>query len=527
MDRVTHITLFPSTFSFSTHFTNDKKERVLMKKMICSTLIAFLIICSFGNLTFASESSSSDNINSNIQSGDYSLGDYSGFIRESAPRADGILHVDTQTMIKALKKLHVNTYYYLVWYQRTDWDDLRNEFISAAQEAGINVVVYLVPPSESSTDRSSYPYTTDYVAWAKAIAELSMQYPNLTGWAIDDFNYNLNSTYTPEYMAKMQETAKSINAKLSFMPLMYTTSLTEDFLTTRGKYIDGVIVAYRDDPYRNTQVWSSEQVQIDASYNLLKKYNLPLVWMLYTSFMTRTPANPSAEYVWNTVHIALDNMSQGKITGVITYELEKQFVPEADDKKAFSGNGYLSLFVPAGVRTKPGDNVSAIQMIHPDGSGSYSLSFRTMQEGPNLSGYHFKQVLIDDAVVWQQDSGVNPTGRTPWEEVVLDLSPYLAGKTSANLTLRLYENNGVGNFFDNSGFDSLQATGFTITNGDFEQNRGWAIKSTTPGMIGSIQIYDPDRRRKVFEVVRELYGWFSDHDQSEIQFKDDNANQEH
>jgi hypothetical protein len=485
-----------------------------MNKMICSALIAVLVICSFGNLTFASKNPS-NNINFDDKSGTYSLGDYSGFIRESAPRADGIQHVDTKAMIKALKKLHVSTYYYLVWYQPTDWDDLRNEFISAARKAGINVVVYLVPPSESSTDRSSYPYTTDYVAWAKAIAELSLQYPNLTGWAIDDFNYNLKYTYTPEYMAKMQETAKSINAKLSFMPLMYTTSLTEDFLTTRGKYIDGVIVAYRDDPYRNTQVWSSEQAQIDASYNLLKKYNLPLVWMLYTSFMTRTPANPSAEYVWNTVHIALDNMRQGKIAGVISYELEKQFVPEPDDKKAFSGNGYLSLFVPAGVRTKPGDNVSATQTIRPNGSGSYSLSFRTMQEGPDLAGYHFKQVLIDDVVVWKQDSGVNPTGRTPWEEVVLDLSPYLAGKTSANLTLRLYENNGVGNFFDNSGFDSLQATGFTTTNGDFEVNSGWAITSTTPGMIGSIQIYDPDRRRKAFEAVENLYDLYSEHLQSE------------
>jgi hypothetical protein len=526
MDKVTHITLFPSTFSFSTHFTNDKKERDLMKKMFCSTLIAVLVICCFGNLAFATENSPSNNINSNVQTGNYSLGDYSGFIRESAPRADGILHVDTQAMIKTLKKLHVNTYYYLVWYQRTDWDDLRNEFISAARKAGINVVVYLVPPSESSTDRSSYPYTTDYVAWAKAIADLSVQYPNLTGWAIDDFSDNLNSTYTPEYMAIMQETAKSINPKLSFMPLVYTPSLTEDFLNTRGKYIDGVIVAYRDGAYRNTQVWSSEQAQIDASYNLLQKYNLPLVWMLYTSYMTGTPANPSPEYVWNTVKIALDNMRQGKIAGVISYELEKSFVPEPDDEKAFSGNGYLSLFVPGGVKTKPGDNVSATQTFHPDGSGSYSLSFHTMQEGPNLAGYHFKQVLIDDVVIWQQDSGINPMGRTPWEEVVLDLSQYLAGKTSANLTLRLYENNGVGNFWDNSGFDSLQANGFTITNGDFEVNSGWAITSTTPGMLGSIQIYDPDRRRKAFEAVRELYGWFSDHDQSEIQFKDDNANQE-
>jgi hypothetical protein len=226
--------------------------------------------------------------------------------------------------------------------------------------------------------------------------------------------------------------------------------------------------------------------------------------MLYTSYMTSTPANPSADYVRETVQVALDNMRQGKLAGVISYELMKDFVTEPEDKKAFSGNGYLSLFVPAGVRTKPGDNVSATQIIHPDGSGSYSLSFRTMDEGPNLAGYHFKQVLIDDRVVWEQDVAKN-TANGQWEEVVLDLTPYLAGKTSANLTIRFYEKNGVSNFFDNVGFDLLQAKGFSIANGDFEEKSGWSITSTYPGMIGEILIYDPDRQKKVFEAVQASY----------------------
>jgi hypothetical protein len=150
-----------------------------------------------------------------------------------------------------------------------------------------------------------------------------------------------------------------------------------------------------------------------------------------------------------------------------------------------------------------------------------------MQEGPDLAGYHFNQVLIDDKVVWEQDSGINPTGRTQWEEVVLDLSPYLTGKTSANLTLRLYEKNGVGNFFDNSGFDSLQAKGFTITNGDFEEKSGWSIISTFPGMIGEILIYDPDRRRKSFEAVQDLYDMYSELVQNENRFKDNENHELH
>ncbi|AUS09033.1 hypothetical protein C1X05_09365 [Laceyella sacchari] len=437
---------------------------------------------------------------------DAKLSDYAGFEREATPRADGVRHVDTPAMIKKLKELNVNTYYYLNWYQPTDWDDFKDEFLPAAKEAGINVVLYLVPPSESTGSRKSYPYTTDYVAWGKAIAELSVQYDNLIGWAIDDFNHNLDF-FTPEYMAKMREASTVINPNLkflpSFMPLMYFPALTEEFLRTRGDYIDGVIVAYRDDPYRNTSVWSTEQQQIDEAYQLLKKYNLPLVWMVYTSYLTNTPGNPSVEYVRETVQTAVDNLRKGKLAGMITYELEKEFIAEPD-KKAATGNGYMSFFVPSGVSTKPGDNVSASQVIHPDGSGNYALSFRTMAEGPKLEGYHIKQLLIDEQVVWEQDVAQN-TVSGQWEEVNLDLTPYLTGKTSATLTIRLYEKNGVRNYWDNVGFDDFNARGFAMKNSGFEKKSGWSISSSYAGMIGENIIYDPNRREKAFRAVEAAY----------------------
>jgi hypothetical protein len=36
--------------------------------------------------------------------------------------------------------------------------------------------------------KCSAPYYLDYVAWAKAIGELSLRYPVVIGLAIDDFN---------------------------------------------------------------------------------------------------------------------------------------------------------------------------------------------------------------------------------------------------------------------------------------------------------------------------------------------------
>ncbi|MDN4593671.1 hypothetical protein [Polycladomyces subterraneus] len=441
------------------------------------------------------------------------LADYAMEIREKTPRSDGIYHVDTPAMIQRLKELNINTYYYLVWHERTDWDDFVHEFMPAAQKAGIRVIVYLVPPTESTGTRKSYPYVTDYLAWARAIAEMSKQYPNLIGWAIDDFSHNLDF-YTPAYMEQMKETAKSINPDLQFYPVMYSVALNEDFLKTHGAYIDGVILAYRDDPYRNTQIWATEPAQIEQASALTQKYGLDLIWMVYASKLSRTPANPSPVYVREVLQTALDAVRDGKMDGVVTYSLAKENLAEPEDQKAADGNGYLSFFVPAAVATQPGDHVDATQTIRsvPGQTDSYKLTFRTMDEGPNAPGYHVKQLLIDGQVVWEEDVATELTD-LKWREISLDLTPYLKGKSKATLTFRLIEKNSVNNYWTNVGFDSIRTEGFKLDNPEFETDAGWTIERDMPRLIGEILHYDPERQAHTFHHVNTTYltyGLFDD-----------------
>lgn len=70
------------------------------------------------------------------------LADYNSELRGPAGR------VDTDAMVQRLKDLGVTTFYWLVWHAATDWDDLK-VFLPKAAQAGIEVWVYLVPPSES------------------------------------------------------------------------------------------------------------------------------------------------------------------------------------------------------------------------------------------------------------------------------------------------------------------------------------------------------------------------------------------
>jgi hypothetical protein len=441
----------------------------------------------------------------------YQLADYAGELREAAPRADGFRHFDTPGMIAKLKEMHVNTYYYLIYHSpATDWDDLRNEFAPAAQAAGIQIVVYLVPPTETGSTQYSGPYKTDYVAWAQAIATLSAQYTNITNWAIDDFSLNLNK-FTPSYLAQMQQAARSINPNLKFTPQMYTTGLTSAFLQSSSSFIDGVIIAFRDDPHRNTQVLTSEQSQIDSIYNLLHPYNLPLYWMVYASRLSSTPTSPTADYIDRVTQTALDNIHSGELAGIITYVLYKDTAPgqESSENKAVSGLGYLNLFVPGGNPTAAGHYSAASQTITPDGTGSYSLAFQSMEEGPNVAGYHFKQLLVDGTVAWEQDTSSTDSD-LKWQTVNVDLSAYLKDKSSATLTFRLFEKKGVTNFNQNASFDHLQPTGFSLTNGDFEDRSGWSLSSAAADMISDIIVYDPDRRAHAFDAVKENYTIFSD-----------------
>src|SRR4051812_34209180 len=116
--------------------------------------------------------------------------------------------IDIDRTIDALAQMHVNTYQYLVWQNERDWDDLP-AFADAAAKHNIDVWVYIIPWSETPLKKPdswgfSEPFRTDYIAWSSAIAKLSLKYPNIVGYVIDDFYQNTDEgNFTPSYVRKM------------------------------------------------------------------------------------------------------------------------------------------------------------------------------------------------------------------------------------------------------------------------------------------------------------------------------------
>lgn len=155
--------------------------------------------------------------------------------------------VDVEKLVAELVDLGANTYSFCIHSQATDWDDLIL-FLPAAQAEDIRVWASIVPPSESYPrhgDKYPEPFRLDYKRWAREFAQLSLQYPNLVAWSIDDFTHNLKDTYTPAYVQEMLTEARAINPKLAFVPCCYIPAITLEFAANYVPLLDGILFPYR------------------------------------------------------------------------------------------------------------------------------------------------------------------------------------------------------------------------------------------------------------------------------------------
>jgi hypothetical protein len=318
------------------------------------------------------------------------LGDYN-----SEPRlADK--HVDGDSLLARLKELGANTYLWLIWHQPTDWEDLQR-FLPKATEAGIDVWVYLVPPSEPP---SSEPFGLDYPRWGEEIAKLSLKHANLKAWVIDDFYANTAKTFTPGYVRAMQARAKAVNPRLAFLPLMYYGEITRKFADDFREAVDGVMAAYPQD-----------RDEITAAWELLND--------------VRTANSGDLSYPWST-------------------------------------------------KSRPGDFIQAAQTVAVQPAARTLVRFRERDDyrGPT-TGYHFKQLLVNDAVVWEQDVAGGDPG---WQNVTVDVTDAARGKENVTLMFRLFDKKGASNYGVHWQLRGLRAEGLQVAAG-FHEPCGWTVRS--------------------------------------------------
>jgi hypothetical protein len=341
------------------------------------------------------------------------LADYDAELR----RPDG--RVDIDAMVARLKELGVTTYYWLIWHASTDWDDLKL-FLPRAAAAGIDVWVYLVPPSESPPkygSQYSEPFRLDYYRWAEEIARLSLQHANLTAWVIDDFYAN-HGFFTPAYLREMQARAKRISPRLAFLPLMYFDEIRAKFAEEYREVIDGVVVAYLQD--RDEIEWT---------------------WAILNDAAVVPPSELSCP--WDTP-------------------------------------------------SKAGDFAMASQSAQVLPADRYTVAFRERDDftGPT-SGYHFKQLLVDGVVVWEEDVA---GGAAAWRKITLDVTEHVRGRAGVAIAFRLFDKQGVSNFGVRWHLSELRAENLRFV-ADLAEPGKWKVDRQGPFEAGFGSVTRSGERR--------------------------------
>ena len=144
-----------------------------------------------------------------------------------------------------------------------------------------------------------------------------------------------------------------------------------------------------------------------------------------------------------------------------------------------SGNRSYMIEYPWSQGSSAGDYAAITQRI--DGSqiteNSHILRFwvRDNYNG-STSGYHWKQVVVDEIVLWEEDVSGDEGG---WMSADVDLSDYIG--EDVNLTLRVYDRSGFSNFGVSVWWDDVAI--LTNTTGDVS----WIINGSLPA--GSERYY--------------------------------------
>jgi hypothetical protein len=326
-------------------------------------------------------------------------------------------HANIDSTILRLKDLHANTYMWLISGQ-PNWNDLQS-FLPKAKMAGITVWAYLRPPTETPQTGDccySEPYDSDYVAWAQAIAKLSLRYSNLVGYVIDDFPYSTpywydgrDSLFTPSYINKMVSAGKAINPNLKFYPCQYFEDIDFNFWTHYAPIVDGILAPY---PGATSQY-------VDDSTAILKLATL---------------ANPSKYQVF------FDTTTLPSVVGNYGFGERNINVINAQDTS-------IILFCSSNLSPK-----------------NYFL------------GYTSIQVKIDGKIIWSDD--LADSARKIATKI--NLGSALAGKTTAKLSVGLYNSKAMYSANLNTTFGILSMQGIQYSD-----------TSWTKNTLGNFGIYIP------------------------------------
>ncbi len=157
------------------------------------------------------------------------------------------------------------------------------------------------------------------------------------------------------------------------------------------------------------------------------------------------------------------------------------------------------LSYPASTPSQPGDFVQARQSAAVLPGEHLRLRFRERDDfTAGTSGYHFKQLLVNDRVLWEEDVA---GGTNAWCDITVEVPASAVGSTNLTLAFRLLDKKGVSNFGVRWQVRDLQAEGLALAAG-LDQPQRWQVSQRGPFEAGfGDRLRPPERRFHVPFIV--------------------------
>lgn len=143
---------------------------------------------------------------------------------------------------------------------------------------------------------------------------------------------------------------------------------------------------------------------------------------------------------------------------------------------------------PSNTRSAVGEFASVNWLVDVSPANQYRihLTQRDSYEGPT-AGYHFKQILIDDQLVWEEDVA---GGLREWGNETIDVTSLLAGKTQAQITFRTYDKKPVSNYTVLVEIQEPTFEGFTVSQTQMQTEGSWTA-TNEPALVGQNAFHIP------------------------------------
>jgi len=234
---------------------------------------------------------------------------------------------DIDAILSLILDLNVNCYTYLIHGHSEKELATLGEFCSRAREHGIEVWVYIVPPSEALPGYP--PFNLDYIKWAEEIARISVQNPNLTLWMIDDFDGNL-SFFTVDYTKQIYSKTKEVNPNLLFGVCVYHESLNKFSEAGYLPYVDALLWGYQHSSFLYPECGIYPNTLPLEINDYLKTGKIAIPCIYFTPHSSWPINRPLKEYLRRAIEIAYEQAGICWVfttprPGTFQYDVVKEF----------------------------------------------------------------------------------------------------------------------------------------------------------------------------------------------------------